>query len=130
MRLHSDKAFRTVLRKSRASSPYTIRPLQSTTRTPSFVRVASVSFMERSSRPGPIPPELGRSRTMVTPQPVPCHTYKLPSGPIETSGPRDENQKGALSEFHTGYPRCLFQGFRCPTEGIRAWRIGLEGIRV
>src|SRR6266852_5824737 len=41
MRLFSDTAFLTVSRSSEDSSPNTMRPLQSTTRTPSLVRVAS-----------------------------------------------------------------------------------------
>src|SRR5580700_9830941 len=53
MRLLVDKTFLMVFRNSEASSPYTIRPLQSTTRTPSFSLVASVSLIRTPLRPAP-----------------------------------------------------------------------------
>ena len=49
MRLFSVTAFLTVSRKSEDSSPNTIRPLQSTTKIPSFVCVASFSCIDNSS---------------------------------------------------------------------------------
>src|ERR1700687_1852608 len=48
MRVFTVTAFFTVPRNSEDSSPNTIRPLQSTTRIPSFVRVASFSFISTS----------------------------------------------------------------------------------
>src|SRR5208282_1801608 len=80
MRLFSNNVFLTVLRNREDSSPNTIRPLRSTTRIPSFVRVASVSFI-RTLLCGlhQIPPGPDRCRTTVTHQPIGAVPFWQPS---------------------------------------------------
>src|SRR5216684_1183494 len=70
MGLFSDSAFLTVSRSSEDSSPNTIRPLQSTTRTPSFVRVASFNCIKDPPERPPLLPEPDRPR--MSHQPIAC----------------------------------------------------------
>src|SRR5258706_14183460 len=82
MRLFSEIAFLTVSRSNEDSSPKTIRPVQSTTRTPSFFRVASFSCITLLC--GPRPTSVG-----TTPLPGDAPAYRLHGGfskPVAPTG--------------------------------------------
>src|ERR1022692_4178885 len=103
MRLFSGTAFLTVSRNSEDSSPKRIRPLQSTTRIPSLVRVANVSFIGTllcGLHQTPLEPD--RSRTTVTHQPIGCRAVLASFLPAISRPPYVVTNTGYLGEHGQG----------------------------